>query len=57
LKVTENVKMDEYIRKIEKRNDELYNNQPLMIVQKTNEVSPWLEQEVILIYIIDCYYF
>ncbi len=48
LKVTENVKMDKFVRRLEKRADKLYKDQPLMYIQEINDKKPWQETEVII---------
>eukprot|EP01022_Parablepharisma_sp_SALTPOND_P000862 TRINITY_DN105159_c0_g1_i1.p2 TRINITY_DN105159_c0_g1~~TRINITY_DN105159_c0_g1_i1.p2 ORF type:complete len:607 (-),score=46.39 TRINITY_DN105159_c0_g1_i1:7835-9655(-) len=47
LKITENVKMEKFVRRLEKRTDKLYADQPLIYIQEINDKHPWQEIEVI----------
>ena len=51
LKVVENIKTIDYLKKLEKRMDNLYIDQPILSVQQINENCPWREAEVIIFYI------
>ena len=47
LKVTENVKINKFIKKITESSDELYEDQPIICIQEVNEAKPWKELEVL----------
>jgi len=46
LKIKKNVKVDHFIKKLTKRGDKLYVDQPLVCIQEISEVTPWDENEV-----------
>eukprot|EP00826_Nyctotherus_ovalis_P008361 TRINITY_DN12160_c0_g1_i1.p1 TRINITY_DN12160_c0_g1~~TRINITY_DN12160_c0_g1_i1.p1 ORF type:complete len:116 (+),score=17.42 TRINITY_DN12160_c0_g1_i1:65-412(+) len=46
LKAKEKVKASDFIKKLEKNNDKMYKDQPLMCIQNINYDKPWQEHEV-----------